>query len=305
VTERWIAIVNPAAGGGRCARRANQALETLRKAGLELEVHRTTGPGDATRIASEKAAAGSRTFLALGGDGTSFEIVNGLLSVLGGSSGPAVDRAPRLAMLPFGTGNSFLRDFDIRDARAAIRAIVRRREHPCDVLRIEHAQGSLYAINLVGIGFGAEVAALRNRRYKAWGTLGYVFAVLRTAVDLKAASYPLRLDGAALDTRPAILLAFCNSRCTGGSMRMAPHADVADGMLDVIRIGPRSRSSFLAAFPSIFRGRHVEQEGTEETRARRVELELEQAIECMIDGEVMRLQLRAIEVLPAALTVIA
>jgi YegS/Rv2252/BmrU family lipid kinase len=307
MSERWVAIVNPAAGGGRCGRRAPAALDALRREGFELEVHATAGPGDATRIARGLHAAGARSFLAVGGDGTSFEIVNGLFAARrdAGDAPGAAGTRPRLAMLPLGTGNSFLRDFGIRDAGQALRAIAKRSEHPCDVLRIEHARGTLHAINLVGIGFSADAGALTNRRYKPWGTLGYVLAVLRTAIDLRAPVFPLRLDGGELDARPAILLSFCNSRCTAGAMRMAPHAEVADGQLDVIRIGPRSRLSFLAAFPSIFAGRHIEKEGVEEARARRVDLELDREVECMIDGEVMPLALRAIEVVPAALTVVA
>jgi YegS/Rv2252/BmrU family lipid kinase len=295
---KWTAIVNPAAGGGRCGRRAESALAELRARGLELDVHETAGPGDATRIARERYEAGSRRFVAVGGDGTSFEIVNGLFPARPGD-------APVLAMLPLGTGNSFLRDFGIASAAAAMRAIERRGEHPCDVLRIEHERGVLHAINLVGIGFSAIVGALTNRRYKGLGAAGYVLAVLRTAIDLEYPVYPLRLDGSDTDARPAILVSFCNSRCTAGTMKMAPHAEVADGMLDVIRIGPRSRSSFVASFPSIFRGKHVLKEGVEEKRAKRVELDLPGEIDCMIDGEVMPLALRSIEVVPSALRIVA
>lgn len=299
MSTKWLAIVNPAAGGGRCGKRADAAIAELRRAGLELEVHKTSAPGDATSLAREAAAGGSTRFLSVGGDGTTFEILNGLHP-----RDPALPPAT-LAMLPLGTGNSFLRDFGITTAEQAMRAIVRGQEHACDLLRVEHGQGVLHSINIVGIGFSADVGALTNRRYKHLGAAGYVVAVLRTAIGLQAPAFPLRVDGGAIDDRPAILLSFCNSRCTAGTMRMAPHAEVADGLLDVIRIGPRSRLSFVSAFPGIFAGRHVEQHGVEEARARRVEFALDREVETMIDGEVMRLGLRSIEVLPGALRVVA
>ncbi|WP_053233510.1 diacylglycerol/lipid kinase family protein [Sandaracinus amylolyticus] len=296
---KWLAIVNPAAGGGRCGERADEALETLRRGGMTIDVVRTESPGHATTLARDAAASGRTHFLAVGGDGTTFEILNGLFPRREGGEPPTV------AMLPLGTGNSFLRDFGIEGAEAAMAAILRAEEHPCDVLRIDHARGVLHSINIVGVGFSADVGALTNRRYKHLGAAGYVVAVLRTAIGLRSPTFPLRIDGGALDARPAILLSFCNSRCTAGTMRMAPNAEVSDGMLDVIRIGPRSRLSFVSAFPSIFAGRHVQKEGVEEARAKRVELELDHEVDTMIDGEVLPLRLRSIEVVPGALRVIA
>ncbi|MDQ3032322.1 MAG: diacylglycerol kinase family lipid kinase [Myxococcota bacterium] len=299
MSERWIAIVNPAAGGGRCGKRASAALEELRSAGLDFEVHRTTKPGDATAIARAKAGSGARRFLSVGGDGTSWEVLNGLF--------PRDDAEdpPTLAMLPLGTGNSFLRDFGITSTAAAMSAILRGRTQPCDLLRVDHQGGVTHSINIVGVGFSAEAGALTNRRYKHLGVPGYVVAVLRTAMGLQAPVFPLRVDGGLLDERPAILLSFCNSRCTAGTMRMAPHAEVADGLLDVIRVGPRSRLGFVSSFPAIFSGRHVRQHGVEEARARRVDFELAGEVDTMIDGEVMRLALRSIEVLPGAVRVVA
>jgi diacylglycerol kinase (ATP) len=164
----------------------------------------------------------------------------------------------------------------------------------------------VHAINIVGLGFTAEVGALTNRRYKPYGAAGYVIGVLRTAIDLKYPAYPLRLDEGATDARPAILLSICNSRCTAGTMQMAPHAATDDGELDVIRIGPRGRLSFVSAFPSIFRGKHVEKAGVEERRARRVDLDTDgREIDAMIDGEILSIALRSIEVVPGALRIVA
>src|SRR4029077_17394903 len=114
-------IVNPAAGGGRCGRLAPAALERLRAGGLELEVRQTTRRGDATVLARDAYSAGHRNFIGVGGDGTSFEIVNGIFSAAA-SEGRAT-----LGFLPLGTGNSFLRDFTNRGAEFAIAAILGRR----------------------------------------------------------------------------------------------------------------------------------------------------------------------------------
>ena len=130
MNERYFTIVNPAAGGGRCGKLAPRALDRLRNAGLALEVRETRAPGEATVFAHEAYAAGYRNFIAVGGDGTSFEIVNGIF--------PAALSEGRAALgfLPLGTGNSFLRDFTKRGADYAIESIVARRRRPCDVIRL-------------------------------------------------------------------------------------------------------------------------------------------------------------------------
>ena len=298
MSARYVTIVNPAAGGGRCGERVGAALERLRRAGLTLEVHETSRPGHATELARQAWARGERSFLAVGGDGTSYEIVNGLFPHEG-------TERPRLGMLPLGTGNSFLRDFGITSAEEALAALERGATREIDVVRATHAGGLIHYINLLSLGFSAEAGELTNRRYKALGTLGYVIATLSTALGLRFPAFPLRLDGGSRDPRPCILLSFSNSRFTGGTMMMAPHADPSDGELDVIRIGPMRRPAFVAAFPSIFRGTHVARAEVEEARAKVVELELPEPVDVMVDGEVERLAISRLEVIPAALSVVA
>jgi diacylglycerol kinase family enzyme len=181
MSESFLAIINPAAGGGRCRERVGAALDRLRAAGIVLETAETSAMGDATQIAREAYGRGYRKFLAVGGDGTSYEIVNGLfpesgsqesrpqVSRLGsqGVSGGAEDQIPTLGFLPLGTGNSFLRDFEDgasgkRGLEHAMQALEARRSRPCDVLRLTHKDGAIYYTNLLSVGFTADVAALRR-----------------------------------------------------------------------------------------------------------------------------------------------
>lgn len=298
MSERWLAIVNPAAGGGRCGKRAPSAIARLREAGLEVDVFETTGPGDATDRARVAWGEGLRRFLAIGGDGTTFEVVNGLFPHEG-------DERPRLGLVPLGTGNSFLRDFAITDADLALRAIARGETHTCDVVRAIHDGGELHYLNLLSLGFSAEAGALTNRRFKPLGVAGYVLAVLATAARLSHPSFAIRLDDGARDARPCVLLSFSNSRFTGGTMMMAPHADATDGELDVIRIGAMGRLAFVRSFPSIFQGAHVARPEVEESRAKTVALDLPGPVDVMVDGEVLELALSRLEVVPGALEVVA
>lgn len=297
MSGRFFAIVNGAAGGGRGKERFASARKRLEAGGITLEVRYTERPGHATEIARAADAAGERRFLCVGGDGTTFEVLNGLFPR---------DRADvTLTSLPLGTGNSFLRDFGIVGEEAALSAILRGREREVDVVRMTHAAGTLHYVNLLGLGFTAAVGKLTNDRFKGFGVLGYVAAVIAEVASLEHPVDPIRVDGGATDARPAAMLVFSNSKYTGGAMMMAPKADVSDGQLDVIRIGPLSRASLLRQFPKIFSGTHVDGPDVEESHARSVEFVDGREQPCMIDGEILVLAPRRLEVLPRALRVVA
>ncbi|MCA9692534.1 MAG: diacylglycerol kinase family lipid kinase [Nannocystaceae bacterium] len=298
----FVVIFNPAAGGGRCAKLAPDAFDRLRDAGLSLEIVRTQGPGDGVRLAREARDAGHRDFIAVGGDGTSYEIVNGLLSDGAAREGEA---PYRLGFLPMGTGNSFLRDFTDRGAEHAIEAILADRHRPCDAVRVEHEDGVLHFINIFSIGFVADVAALRNRRFARLGELGYVVAVVAKVANLSIARFPHQLDDGPRDEGPSVFLSINNSKFTGGKMMMAPAAETDDGAVDIIRVGPMSRATLLATFPKIFKGTHVDHPAVTSARAREVRFDLDGPLDVMIDGELLTFHPRRLEVLPAAIEVFA
>ena len=110
--------MNPAAGGGKTRKLLGPALERLRAGGIVIDTAETSAAGQATAMAREAYRRGVRNFIAVGGDGTSYEIVNGLF--------PEVldDGPPTLGFLPLGTGNSFLRDFSDRGVEHAIESLL-------------------------------------------------------------------------------------------------------------------------------------------------------------------------------------
>lgn len=289
--NRVVAIVNTAAGGGRAPRKAEAHLARI----PGVVVRATEHPGHATVLAREAKEAGVDAVVAVGGDGTLFEVVNGLLP------GPG----PALGILPLGTGNSFVRDVGLTDAEAGLRAILAGGTRDVDVLRVEHTGGELYSINLVSLGFTAEAGELMNRKFKRLGATGYVSAVLTSLVRLKFHAFPYGLDEGPFDARPVTMVSFCNSRYTGGAMMMAPNADPSDGELDVVRIGTMRRRRFLASFPKIFQGTHPEMPEVEQRRARSVGFAPIGPVPVMVDGEVLSLELRRVSVVPRALRVFA
>jgi YegS/Rv2252/BmrU family lipid kinase len=297
--DAFLAIVNPAAGGGRCGKLAKAELERLRAAGIELEVAETSGLGDATRLARLAYAQGRRNFIAVGGDGTAYEIVNGIF--------PEADAAgkPVLGFLPLGTGNSFLRDFTSNGVEYAREAILAHKRRSCDVFCLKHSGGQLYFINLLSMGFTADVTAAANRSFKGLGELGYLLGVLQCLAHLRRRPFPLRAQGdAEFDRKRCLFLSFNNSRFTGGKMMIAPQACTSDGLIEYVRWGPIGRIGLLWNLPGLFDGTHIHHSMASRREARRIEFELDAPVDVMIDGEVLTVKCESVEVLAGVLDVV-
>jgi len=299
VNERLFAIVNPAAGGGRCGKLAGPALDRFRSEGVPLEVSWTKRPGHATELARDARSLGFHRFLAVGADGTSMEILNGLFP------GKVEDGRPILAFLPLGSGNSFMRDFapgGVEDSVKRIRAGLSR---PCDVLRLTHRDGQIHFINLATFGFTATVAHVTNRRLKAWGEMGYLLGILASLTGTLRHTFALRLDGKTeFDRSPCLFIAFCNTRYTGGRMLIAPNADPADGFIEYVRWDPAGRLSLLRNLPRLLDGSHLLHPLASRASIRKVDFEMGAAVPVMVDGESLTLECRSIDVLSRALDVL-
>jgi diacylglycerol kinase (ATP) len=299
VNDAYLAIANPVAGGGRCRRLLGPAVEQLCRAGLQLELVETSAPGQATEIARDAYARGCRRFIAIGGDGTSYEIVNGLFPQA------QVGDRPTLGFLPLGTGNSFLRDFSNTGLSYATEALLAGRTRTCDVLRLKHKQGLLHFINLLSVGFAADVAAVRSRRFHRYGQLGYVAAIFTCLAQLRRRPFPLTANGyGELDRRRCLFLTFNNSKFTGGTMMIAPNADVNDGLIEYVRWGPIGRLGLIRNLPRLYDGTHVQHPLATRQAVRRIDFQLDAPVDIMVDGEVLTLHCETIDVLPSALNVV-
>jgi diacylglycerol kinase (ATP) len=299
LSEPYLAIVNPAAGGGRCRKLLGPALDRLRAGGLRVEVKETNAPTQATAIAREAYAQGRRRFLAVGGDGTSYEIVNGLFPEAQSKEPPV------LGFLPLGTGNSFLRDFGHQDIKAAIQALIAGRRQFSDVIRLRHKQGTVYYINLLSVGFAADVNFMRARRFNHYGQLGYLLSIFTGLARLDRRSFPLSVDGEPnFDDRRCLFLSFNNSKFTGGTMMIAPQADVNDGLIEYIRWGPIGRLGLIRNLRTLYDGTHVNHPLASRRGARQIDFRLNGPVPVMIDGEAFTLHCERLDVLPSALSVV-
>jgi len=300
VKRSYLAIVNPAAGGGKTRKLLGPALERLRAGGIEIDTAETNAAGQATAIAREAYHRGIRNFIAVGGDGTSYEVVNGLFPEA------TADGPPTLGFLPLGTGNSFLRDFSDRGVEHAIESLLADRIHACDVLRMRHRSGTIYYINLLSMGFSADVATLRARRFSDWGELGYFTSIFLTLARFNRRPFRVRVEGQdVFDDRRCLFVTFNNSKFTGGTMMIAPKAEVNDGLVEYVRWGPIGRLGLIRNLPGLYDGTHIEHPLAERKAVPKVEFKLNAPVDVMVDGEVLSLHCEELDVLHGALNVVA
>jgi diacylglycerol kinase (ATP) len=213
---------------------------------------------------------------------------------------------PTLAFLPLGTGNSFLRDFSDRGVEHAIDSLIAGKSRPCDVMCMRHRTGVIYYINLLSMGFSADVATLRARRFSHWGELGYFTSIFLTLARFKRRPFPVRVEGQeAFDGRRCLFVTFNNSKFTGGTMMIAPKAQVDDGMVEYVRWGPIGRLGLIRNLPSLYDGTHIQHPLAECKAVSRVEFRLDAPVDVMVDGEVLSLHCEELNVLPHALNVVA
>lgn len=296
--DRFFAIVNPAAGGGKSGKLAGPELARLREKGLHIDVIASTGPRHAVQLARESYAQGYRKFLAVGGDGTAHEILNGVFV-----NNRAAERIS-LGFLPLGTGNSFLRDFTDHGAEASLDALLANRTRAVDLIRLTHARGEIFSFNILSVGFTADVGALTNRIFKPLGHLGYLFGVFVSVVQLKRRAFVLRSDDEPeWDTRRSLFLTFNNSKFTGGTMLIAPNADPSDGLIEFVRWGPIGRLGLLRMLPKLYDGTHVRHPLASRKAVKHVEFKIPVPVDVLIDGEIFSLECKSLDVIPSAVDI--
>lgn len=297
VPNALLVIVNPTAGGGRAARLVPWLRERLAsRADARLVV--TRHAGEAEEIAREARAAGADRVVAVGGDGTIQEIVNGVVD------GAA---AATVGIVPVGSGNDLARSLGLpRDPAAAWTVAIGRGERAVDLLLATGGDGRRRWFGSAGgTGFDAQVAAAMAAR-AGWqrGQVGYLLTTLAELRRFSNRRVELTIDGERL-TRQVLFVAIANGEYYGGGMRIAPGAAVDDGMFDLCVVGDVSRLTALRQLANLYRGTHVNHRQVDMHRGSSVDIEGNAATLVHLDGEPFGgLPLR-VELHPGRITVAA
>lgn len=275
---RIFIILNPCAGAGRSRDIWPKIESFLQASGVDFTTRITTGPGDADRLAAESELSTFDALVAAGGDGTLFEVVNGLYRRNPGER-------PPLGVIPIGTGNAFARDLGLApgDWRAAVERLLSAPVRRIDVGRVSSGLECFYFVNIIGLGFPVD-AAVTARKLKWLGRGAYTLATLWRVLRLRSHPLCMELDGRRIEGNK-VFVEISNTRYTGTHFLIAPAARMDDGLLDVVLLSHLSRRRILRLFPTIYSGRHVGFEEVQTMRAEKIRLLKPRGMPLAVDGE--------------------
>jgi YegS/Rv2252/BmrU family lipid kinase len=293
-------IVNPGAGAGRGRARWAEFNAGYNQGGVQAKVLFTSQPGEAVRLAQELALE-CDVVVAVGGDGTVFEVASGIL--LSGAPNTC------LGIVPLGTGNDTALLCGIGDTEQAQQALGSGRTKALDVIRIRcESQGtpvSRYALLYASVGIIGEVLKQVTPRVKhMFGRrLAYPIGALRAIWKYRAPHMRVTCDGNTWENR-FLLLCASNAELSGGGMRLAPGAKMDDGLLDINLAETVSRRAAAALIWRMSRGHRISHPKLRYFTARALAVEAEPPIEVQADGEIIGHTPAQFEVMPQLLNVL-
>jgi diacylglycerol kinase (ATP) len=282
-----LVIVNPIAGNGRAHHLAPRIGAWLAERGTSARLLETREPGHAERLAAAANDLGHDRVVAVGGDGTIQEVLNGLMAAGHGT----VDGPPSFGIVPAGSGNDLARSLQLPFAPLeALDIALGGRTRPLDVGHATHDGTTRYFGAAGGTGFDAQVASTMAGHRHRWqrGRAGYFVSTLIELGRYRNRELRIRLatsDGAREVQGRFLFVAFANGAYYGGGMQICPDALTTDGWLDLCLVGDISKVGALRELPGIYRAAHVDHPLVEIVRVREVRIEGEPGTLVHLDGE--------------------
>ncbi len=307
---RIVVVVNPRSQAGALGRKWSFLAAQLRREVGAFEDVLTRAPGDATRLAREAIDSGADMVVAIGGDGTINEVMNGFFE-----DGVPVGTDAALGVLPFGTGGDFRKTLNIsKEIERSARVLRNGKKKKIDVGRIEYTtmkgepQTRMF-INIASFGISGLVDEyVNNAPTKALGGLvSFALATVRASIAYQNQRVQLVFDDDPKTTveRTINTVAVCNGRYFGGGMFMAPDARLDDGKFDVVTMGDMSTRDMVTSGYRIYMGTHHGLPKVSHRLARKVEARPlgRDAVRLDVDGETPGKLPATFTLLPAALAV--
>jgi diacylglycerol kinase (ATP) len=293
---KLLIIFNPNAAHGRSVRRLEAIRAKFESLGINATFMSTRHAGHGRELVANARLSDFDGLVAAGGDGTVFEVLNGLYQH------PKPARIP-MGLLPLGTGNAFARELNLKVdiLTHAMELLHRGRTREVDVGFVKSADHSFYFVNIVSMGFAVD-AGLTAQKMKLLGKAAYTLATLWQVLKLK--SYPLEMEIDGKNIRSDnVFVTISNSRYTGTHFLIAPDAEIDDGQLDVTILENLPRSRLLKLFPTIYNGRHVEYAEISSCKAAQISIRSPKGLLLGPDGEFCGRSPAEISCLPRDLTI--
>jgi diacylglycerol kinase (ATP) len=297
-----MVICNPVSGSGRAMSLLPMVRRTLENAGVRYVAGTTGGRWHAAQLARSAVEGGCSAVIAIGGDGTLYEVVNGVMYPGEGAGDTAV------GLIMAGRGSDFGRSLGVpSDAEVACSQLLEGRTRRIDLGQVtfDAAGGrtlTRYFANAAGLGFDAEVTVRANAGPRILGgTIPYLSSLARTLGTYRNKRVTLTLDEGEPWSGRVNSVVIANGQYFGGGMKIAPEALLTDGMLDVTVLGDLGKVELVRNVPRVYDGSHVTHPKVETYRAERVEVTSPDRLLLQADGEVLGRAPAVLSVVPLAL----
>lgn len=245
---RVAVLLNPISGRGLSRRIYSEVAPTLASHGLPSEVFETRHAHHGEEIVRELNLSEFGALIALGGDGTVHDVLNGMLTRPDGRTLP-------IGVIPAGAGNALAWDLGMADPKSAAQRITRFQTRSVDVAEVRIGQRTRFALNIVGWGLAADINRLADRM-RMLGRHRYIVAAILEVLRLKRPIASLRVNGNASEEVLVFALGSL-TRYTGAGMKIAPEAVLDDGLIDLLLVRNPSRLEILKVLPKVFSGDHM------------------------------------------------
>jgi diacylglycerol kinase (ATP) len=301
INEPVVFLVNPASDNGATGKRWPELAHRAAQLGLSGETLFSERPGHLIELAEKAARQGADLVVAVGGDGTLNETVNGLMRA---------GTQTELATIPLGTGMDFVRTYGIPTKfEAAVRTAVEGVTRTIDVGRVSYrewsgADGERYFANVGSVGMSAAVAQRANGMSKVLGgRVTFFYALTRVFFEWQNTEVTVELaDGTRREGRMHDVIV-ANGQWHGGAMWLAPEARPDDGVFDVVLIGDVTKRDFVTTSPKLYKGTYLAHPKIDLLRSSAVGVDAPERLPIELDGEQVGTTPARFEVVPAALRV--
>lgn len=302
------AIVNPASANGKTEKEWPAIRAALESEFDIVKAFFTGARFHAAELTRQVLKEGAITVIAIGGDGTLNEVVNGFFE-----NGQPVNREARLAVLLRGTGGDFVRSCSFpRTIPEIVRSIKRRALQPCDLIRmmlepLNSGPPERYCINVADVGVGGRVVNIVNNSPKSLGgTLSFFLAGLQATL-FRYKNVPLRieLDGKVIrENTPHYFVAVANGSYFGGGMHIAPEAKLNNGLFEVVLVGNLTLPEKVYFALKLYLGKADQLEKVQVFRGRRLTISSPSEVFIEADGELVGRTNVTFEIIPSAINVV-
>lgn len=307
MTNKKITVIfNPTAGGGLANKLRSKILAgIIRRLGNDYTLSETHFAGEATMLSRDAIANGTGLIIAVGGDGTLQEVVNGFFN-----DGAVINPGCELGIIDCGTGSGLAQSLNLpASLEHQIDQIYHQQGCAIDVGRVvfsnsDNKREQRIFVSELQLGIGsAVVEGVQSKHKRLGGTFAFGSVAFQKAIGYKAQKISLQFDNQKKITEKLIGAVVGNGNYCGGGMKLTPNAQLNDGLLDVLTIHNMSIMTRLVNFPKIYWGKHVDSPYFNIRQCKKVIIDSEEPTPIAADGEMLGVTPCEIEISPAALKV--